>query len=80
MSEHKRDVHGHTVQGGSSALDGIDYLDHRLDYKEVEVFFDQAKRHGSVQFEDDKGRNYTIVRNQNATYTIERRKESSGWF
>jgi hypothetical protein len=80
MSEHKRDVHGHSVLGDSNALDGIRYLDHSLDYKEAEVFFDQAKRRGSAEFEDAKGRNYTLVRNKDATYTVERRKKSSGWF
>ncbi|PIY95912.1 MAG: hypothetical protein COY66_05645 [Candidatus Kerfeldbacteria bacterium CG_4_10_14_0_8_um_filter_42_10] len=80
MSEHKRDVHGHTVSGEDDALNGINYLDHHLDYQEAEVFFDQAKRNGAAQFEDDKKKNYTIIRNQDATYTVERRKESGGWF
>lgn len=80
MNEHKRDVHGHTVSGEENALDGIRYLDHSLDYKEAEVFFDQAKSQGAAEFEDDKGRNYTLTRNKDATYTVERREESGGWF
>jgi len=80
MSDHKRDVHGHTVTGEDNALDGIRYLDHSIDYKEAEVFFKQAKSGRSAQFEDDKGRNFTLIRNKNATYTVERRKSSGGWF
>ncbi|MBU0613092.1 hypothetical protein KKB10_03690 [Patescibacteria group bacterium] len=80
MSDIKQDVHGHKVLGESSAKNGINHLDHKLDMSEAEVFFTQAKTHGSAEFEDEKGRNYTLTRNSDATYTVEKRKDSSGWF
>ena len=81
MSDIKQDVHGHTVRGESDTKNGINYLDHKLDRGEAEVFFKQAKTHGSAEFEDEKGRNYTLIRNSNATYTVEKRKDSGGgWF
>lgn len=80
MSTHKQNVHGHTVTGEDDAMDGINYLDHKLDSKEAEVFFDEAKRRGQAEFEDEHGRNYTLIRNSNATYTIEKRKSAGGWF
>lgn len=78
--EHKRDVYGHTVLGSEDALDGINYLDHKIDYQEAEVFFRSAKSGGSVDFEDQEGKDYTLKRNQDATYTVTRRKKKSGWF
>ncbi len=80
MNTHKQNVHGHTVTGEDNAMDGINYLDHDVDYKEAEVFFEQAKRNGSAQFEDERGRNFTLIRNKDATYTVEKRKSSGGWF
>ena len=79
MSDISQDVHGHKVLGDKKARDGINYLDHRLDYKEADVFFERARIKGSVQFEDDKGRNFTLKRNSDGTYTVEKRK-SSGWW
>lgn len=79
MASHKRDVHGHTVLGEDNALNGIDYLDHDLDFKEAEVFFKQARYKGQVEFEDDKDRDFTLIYNQDGTYAVELRK-SGGWF
>ncbi len=80
MSDIKQDVHGHKVLGESGAKNGINHLDHKLDREEAEVFFKQAKMHGGAEFEDAKGRNYTLTRNSDATYTVEKRKDKSGWF
>lgn len=80
MSTHKQDVHGHSVIGEDDALAGINYLDHKLDYQEAEAFFNQAHWRGSVEFEDDKGKNYTLTRNSDATYTVTKRKSAGGWF
>ncbi len=81
MSIKDRDVHGHKVSGEDDAKEGINYLDHDIQYKEAEVFFDQARQKGLAQFEDDQGRNYTLIYNKDGTYRIERRSaDSSGWF
>ncbi|MFA6272103.1 MAG: hypothetical protein WC693_03265 [Patescibacteria group bacterium] len=80
MSDISQDVHGHHVLGESDAKNGINHLDHKLDSAEAQVFFEQAKMHGSVEFEDGNGKNYTLIRNSDATYTVQKRKEPGGWF
>lgn len=84
QSQTKRDVHGFTVLGDRAAKDGIDYLDFRLSYQEVQVFFNQARYRGAAQFEDHLHRNFTLTYNGDGTYTVERRQKSGGglfgWF
>lgn len=80
MAQHTRDVHGHKVFHEDDALQGVDYLDHRLEYPESEVFFQTAKFRGKAEFEDGENRNFTLRSNGDGTYTILRRKSSGGFF
>ncbi len=75
-----RDVHGYKVSGDDDAKEGIVYLDERLDYDEAKVFFEHARTRGSAQFEDDEGRNFTLVRASDGTYLVKKRSSSGGWF
>lgn len=76
----KRDVHGFHVYGDRDAKDGLDYLDYRLSYQEAQVFFNQARYRGPAEFEDHMHRNFTLEYNGDATYTVTRRVQKSGWF
>ncbi|MFC1662610.1 hypothetical protein ACFL04_00390 [Patescibacteria group bacterium] len=77
----KRDIHGFKVMGDKSSKKGLDYLDYRLSYQEVQVFFNQARYRGKAEFEDHEHRNFTLAYNQDGTYTLSQRKKSgSGWF
>lgn len=80
MPTHTRDIHGHKVTGEDNAVKGMDYLDHELSYQEAEVFFRQAKARRQVQFQDDDRRNFTLMSNDDGTYTLQARKESKGLF
>lgn len=76
----KRDVHGHSVLGDKETKEGLNHLDYDLDYNEAEVFFKQARMYGQADFEDEKGRNFTLVYNRDGTYTVVKRKSAGGWF
>lgn len=76
-----RDVYGYKVSSQDDAKEGIDYLDLKIDREEAKVFFDQAYSKGSAQFEDDKGKNYTLIKNSEGHYSVEKRASSGGgWF
>ena len=77
----KQDVHGFKVYFDKNAQDGVNYLDHDLDYEEVKVFFRNAKFHGETKFEDDRDRDYTLSYDRSkGTYTVVKRKKPGGWF
>lgn len=80
----KRDIHGFHVFGDRDVKEGLDYLDYRLSYQEVQVFFNQARYRGPAQFEDHLHRNYTLTYNGDGTYTLTGRAKSGGglfgWF
>ncbi|MFH0952663.1 MAG: hypothetical protein V1838_05830 [Patescibacteria group bacterium] len=79
--KNKRDVHGHAVYGDDASKKGLDYLDYQLSYQEARVFFEQARVRGKAQFEDHEHRNFDLVYNNDATYTVEKRRQSGGgWF
>lgn len=75
-----QDVHGHKVDFDDDAKHGVEFLDHRLEYQEAEIFFRQAKSRGSAEFEDQDGRDYTLQYDPSGRYSVLRRKKSSGWF
>ncbi len=75
-----QNVHGHTVEFEDDAKHGVDYLDHRLEYPEAEVFFREAKANRSAEFEDQDGRDYSLQYNSTGRYSVVRRKTSSSWF
>lgn len=77
--EHQRDVSGHSVYFDDDCDEGVEYLDHRIDYQESQVFFNAAKSRGSVEFEDQEGRDYTL-RYKDGRYQVEKRKKKSGWW
>ena len=76
-----RDVHGRKVDAEDDAKHGVDYLDHLIDRSEADVFFEHARMRGKADFEDQEGRNFTLIRDNDGTYRVERRKSGgSGWF
>ncbi|MDI6739489.1 MAG: hypothetical protein QME74_03900, partial [Candidatus Edwardsbacteria bacterium] len=78
---HKQDVHGYQVYFEDDAKYGVEYLDHRIDYREAKVFFETAKNRGAAEFEDGEGRDFTLTYNRGpGNYTVARRKTSSSWF
>jgi len=77
MSDHTRDIHGHTVHGEDDAVKGLEHLDNDLDSGEAKALFDQARYRGQAQFEDDEDRNYTLTYDD-GRYTVTRRKSSGG--
>ncbi len=81
MSVQIRDIHGHKVSSEEDAKEGLNYLEHNIQTEEAKVFFDQAKLKGSVQFEDGKGHNYTLLYKKDSTYWVYKRAaDQSGWF
>ncbi len=73
-------VHGYRIRYDPTAIHGINYLKYDLSAAEALVFIKQAKMYGNAQFEDDKDRDYTLVRGADGTFTLVLRKESSSWF
>lgn len=67
-------INGHTVKVEDDAENGFKYLKYDLSPDESEVFFHEAKRMGQAKFEDDHDRDYTLVHNSDATYSITRRQ------
>ena len=68
----KRQIHGHWVMFEENAKPGIHYLEYELQAKEALVFFDQAKQHGSAEFEDSYRHNFTLSYYHDG-YTLVRR-------
>lgn len=65
-------IHGFTVTFEQNTLEGVRYLRDDLDFNEAKVFFEQAKRNGTAQFEDDQDRQYTLFY-KGGSYTLVRR-------
>lgn len=65
-------IHGHHVAYEKDAYEGVRYLKNDLDHKEAEVFFSQARMRGSVMFEDDKDRQFTLTY-KDGVYSLTRR-------
>ncbi|HOK21003.1 MAG TPA: hypothetical protein PLX73_02315 [Candidatus Paceibacterota bacterium] len=68
----KRDyLYGYYVEYDDEvAYNGFTYLRDRLDHNEVQVFFNEASRRGRADFEDDYGRNYSLIKDDSGNYTI----------
>jgi len=66
-------IHGHLVRYEDDALDGIHYLENKLDENESKVFFDEAKRRKVAEFEDYHRWNYELTYNGDASYTLTKR-------
>ncbi len=56
-----------------TAYDGFVYLRDYLDRNETMVFFNEANRNGRADYEDAYGRDFTLIKNSDGTFTIERR-------
>ncbi len=69
----KLKIHGHTVLFEGAARAGVQHLLRDLDYKEAEIFFRNARAQGKAEFEDDQDRDFTLIRNTDGSYTLERR-------
>lgn len=76
----RNNIHGHTVEIEDDAEDGRRYLEEDIQYKEAQVFFEQAKYRGETQFEDDHDHQFTLSYNGDGTYTLSKRKSSGGLF
>lgn len=49
---------------------GINHLISNLSPEETKVFFDEARTKGQAQFEDHYSRNFTLMYNNDNTYTL----------
>lgn len=69
----KGNIHEYAVMyEDTNAKEGYLYLRDDLDSNESKVFFEQAKREGEAEFEDDNERQFTLAY-QSSVYTIIRR-------
>jgi hypothetical protein len=68
----QRTIHGHSISYEDDALEGVHYLQNKLDMDESKVYFDEAKRRGEAEFEDNHRWNYTLTYND-GTYVLTRR-------
>jgi cellobiose phosphorylase len=66
-------IHSFKDRHEENAQGGIVYLRDHLDAKEAKVFFDEARRKKSANFEDQQGKNYTLSFDSYNTYTLVRR-------
>lgn len=66
-------MHGFRVNYEDDAHEGINYLLRDIDHNEAKVFFDEARRIGKAEFEDDTGKNYTLNRNSDGTFDLIKR-------
>jgi len=69
------EIHGKKVMYEDNAQEGVEYLRSKIDYKEALVFFDQAQLKGSAEFEDQNGKDYSLIYS-NGVYVITRRTNS----
>ncbi|OGC47424.1 MAG: hypothetical protein A3A94_03245 [Candidatus Portnoybacteria bacterium RIFCSPLOWO2_01_FULL_43_11] len=65
-------AHGYPLDYDDNGYNGMKYLKNDLDNSEARVFFDQARRRGYAEFEDDNDRQYTMSY-KNGKYTVTRR-------
>lgn len=72
MATKKTDVHTFPTSYEENASEGIRHLEEDLSYEEAKVFYDQARAHGSAEFEDDADRQFTLSY-QSGAYTLIRR-------
>jgi len=49
---------------------GVYYLQYDLNSEERRVFLDEARNKGQAEFEDHAGRNFTLMYNNDGTYTL----------
>ena len=78
MSDYENvlEIDGRKIKFNEDARMGIKYLQLDLNNDEVDVFFHEAKRRGSAQFESDFGgkeRQFTLEYHSDGTYSLERR-------
>lgn len=66
-------IHNFKVKYEQNAQGGMYYLKTDLDQQEAKVYFEQAKRKKSVNFEDHQDRNYTLSYDNDGTFTLMRR-------
>ena len=62
-------MRGHTVQYDHTEDPAVRYL-HELDRLEIQQLFDLARRHGTVEFEDDRRRKFTLEHQGGTVYRI----------
>ncbi len=66
-------IHGYTVEyEDSNAEQGAHYLKDDLSQSESQVFFDQAKKNGAAEFEDDNDNQFTLM-HVDGTFVVIRR-------
>lgn len=74
MADEKKETtaHGYHLDYDNDTYRGMDHLKRDLDKNEARVFFDQARRRGSAQFEDDSDRQFTLTY-KDGKYNVTRR-------
>lgn len=66
----KTNLKGYTVFYEDNAPKGIEHLGYVLDFQESEELFRQARQYGKTVFEDRLGRNFTLTRNPDGSFTV----------
>lgn len=56
--------------GETNAIYGINYLRYDLNAQESKVFMDEARNTGQAQFEDHYDRQFTMIYNNDGTFTL----------
>lgn len=75
MSIKKEGVYSWNVTFDEGDRPGIDYLRTDLQRSESEVFFEQARSKGVVNFEDDQDRDWSLIYNSgDGSFTLLRRQ------
>jgi hypothetical protein len=68
----ERSVHGYRVMFEKDAIDGVHYLDERLDSDCAKVFFVYAQHYQSAPFRDAQDRKY-LLDYKNGVYMLEKK-------
>lgn len=65
-------MHGNRIICEKGAEEGARYLEERLDSEYAKVFFVYARHYGTAPFEDQQGRKYSLVY-ENELYILNRK-------
>ena len=81
MGEHLLTIHGHKVRGEDDrANHGIQFLAYKQDEDTTRAMLEQAEHEHEVDFEDDKGRKFSLVDGENGEFTVVAKEAEHGWF
>ncbi|OGZ34137.1 MAG: hypothetical protein A2Y98_02270 [Candidatus Portnoybacteria bacterium RBG_19FT_COMBO_36_7] len=69
----KMNINGHPTIYEDNDDPGYVYIVRKIDREESEMLFRYAKVHGAAHFETQTGKNYSLIHNDDGTYTIAKR-------